>query len=110
MKKIVSKIHKIVISIMVAIFSGTSKILAVSIPRVQVLYGPAPAVESSKPSIISILWIILKIVLIPMALLIGLIVYWEKSKSSKKKKILISIVSIIITAILVFVIEKILIR
>ena len=110
MKKNVSKIHKIIISIMVAIVTIPSKILAASLPIAQALYAPAPPVESPKVSMISRAWIILKIFLIPMALLIGLIVYWKKSKSSKKKKILISIVSIIITAILLFAIEKILIR
>ena len=46
MKKNVSKIHKIIISIMVAIVTIPSKILAASLPIAQALYAPAPPVES----------------------------------------------------------------
>ena len=102
MKKNVSKIHKIIISIMVAIVTIPSKIFATSLPIVQPLYAPAPPVESSKASMISRAWIILKNGLIPISLLIGFIVYFKKSKSSKKKKMLILVGIIVITVIVLF--------
>ena len=53
------------------------------------------------------IWRVARTFIIPIALLIGLIVYFKKSKSSIKKKILVTIVSVAITVILYFVVNKI---
>lgn len=110
MKKFISKVKKVIVAIVLAIISFPNKIFAAMIPNeeifppdnVQYLYGPPPV------SLYGVARrIIARTFIIPIALLIGLIIYLKKSKSSKKKKILVTIGIIAITAILYFVIIKI---
>ena len=111
MKGFVSKIKKIIFSIAVAIISFPSKIFAAIDPSaIQDLYGPPPTSTLYgvyRPSPVTIIWRIARTFIIPIALLIGLIVYFKKSKSSKKKKIFVSIGVIILTVLVVFTINAI---
>lgn len=110
MKKIISRINKIVISIVVAIISFPSKIFAAIDPSaIQDLYGPPPVAlyGVARPSTVTIIWRIARTFVIPIALLIGIIVYFKKSKSSKKKKVLVTLGIIVLTALIYFIINKI---
>ena len=112
MKRLVSKIKKIVISIITAIMYFPNKIFAVGNPieiRPDILYGVPQDLYGvpSSPQPIPIIWRVARTFIIPIALLIGLMIYFKKSKSSTKKKILVTIGIIAITAILYFVVNKI---
>lgn len=112
MKKFISKVKKVIVVIVLAIISFPNKIFATINPSVldiQDLYGPPPVslYGVARPSTVTIIWRIARTFIIPIALLIGLIIYFKKSKSSKKKKILVTIGIIAITAILYFVVNKI---
>lgn len=111
--KYILKVKKIIIAIILTIISFPNKIYAAINPSeldVKAAYGPPP-VESlygvAKPSVPITIWRISRTLIIPIALLIGFIIYFKKSKSSKKKKILVTIGIIAIFAILYFVINKI---
>lgn len=112
MKKFILKVKKVIFAITLAIISFPNKIFAISINTfdIQYLYGPPPVSSLygvTRPSTVTIIWKLARTFIIPIALLIGLLIYFKKSKSSKKKKILVTIVIISITAILYFVINKI---
>ena len=96
MKNFISKIKKVATSVGLAIITIPNKIFAVmSDYRVeQDLYGP-PEPENTIRSFLDIL----KLLIIPIAFLIGIIVYFKKSKSSLKKKIIVTICAIAIIAI-----------
>ena len=112
MKRFISKVKKVIVAIVLAIISFPNKIFAAINPSaldIQDLYGPPPVslYGVARPSTVTIIWRIARIFIIPIALLIGLIIYFKKSKSSKKKKILVTIGIISITVILYFVVNKI---
>lgn len=90
-----------------AIISFPYKIFAIG-TLTQELYGSLPVslYGDTRPSTVNIIWRLAKTFIIPIALLIGLIIYLKKSKSSKRKKILVVIGIICITAILYIVINK----
>ena len=101
--KIVERIKKGLTGIGTFLLTIPAKVFAMEIiesPPVA-LYG-VPS-----PRVVDIIWTIAKFFIIPIALLIGLIIYFKKSTSSTKKKVLITIGIITITAILYFVINKI---
>ena len=99
--KIVERIKKGLTGIGAFLLTIPAKVFAIEIDPPAALYG-VPS-----PRVVDIIWTIAKFFIIPIALLIGLIIYFKKSKSSKKKKILVTIGIIAITAILYFVINKI---
>lgn len=111
MKKFISKVKKVIVAIVLAIISFPNKIFAALDPyAIQDLYGPPPVATLygiERPNTLTIIWRIARTFIIPIALLIGLIIYFKKSKSSTKKKILVTIGIIVITAILYFVVNKI---
>jgi len=110
MKKIISKIYKVMVSIAIAIISFPSKIFAALDPSaIQDLYGPPPVAlyGVARPSTVTIIWRIARTFVIPIALLIGIIVYFKKSKSSTKKKILVTLGIVALTALIYFIINKI---
>ena len=112
MKKIILKTKKVIISIVLTIISFPNKIFAAINPSaldIQDLYGPPTDILYGvpRPSTVTIIWRIARTFIIPIALLIGLIIYLKKSKGSKKKKILVTIGIISITAMLYFVVNKI---
>lgn len=71
---------------------------------IQALYGPPQELNSTQSNG---LWNILKVIIIPIILIIGLIIYFRKSKGTFKKKILISLIIIIFTLLIVFILNKI---
>ena len=98
------KIKNLLISIGITIISFPNKIFAVVDP--QPLYAPTPVTISGKAP--ERIWLIMiRILIIPIALLIGTTVYLKKSKSSKKKKVMVSIGMIIFAILLCFAMSKI---
>lgn len=112
------KIKKVLMSISLFFIGITTKVLAEAdseistmygVPKDQVLYGPPrndyidpdriPGVDPDNASVLLNAWNIVAKFFIPFILLIGLIVYFKKSKSSFKKKIIVSIVLILVTLI-----------
>ena len=109
MKNFISKIKKVATSVGLAIISIPNKIFAVMSDHraEQDLYGPPPF-EITTPALygppepentIRNFLNIFRWVIIPIAFLIGIIVYFKKSKSSLKKKIIVTICAIAIIAI-----------
>ena len=101
MKKFISKIKKVVVMAMGVIIALPGKIFAAMVPenfinKYQTLYG----VRNPVSLIIEVIWNIARITIIPIAVLIGLIVYFKKNKSSTKKKVLVTILTIGIVAII----------
>ena len=98
--KILQKIKKVFASIGAFFIGVTSKVFAsyLDLGASQLLYGvvrPEPEPEPLKELSMSI-WNIFKFFIIPIALIIGLIIYFKKSKSSTKKKVIIMISAILI--------------
>ena len=104
--KLVERIKKGLIGLGAFLLTIPTKVFAVDYAAAAAMYG-IPAPEPVKNNFINSVWNVCRIFIIPIALLIGIIIYLKKSKSSKKKKILVTIGIIAITAILYFVINKI---
>ena len=107
MRKIWSKIRKIFINIGLALFTFGTKVMALN-PKTDILYGipePGPlyGVEPVKPeqTFFEKALPILKTVFLPLIFVIGLIVYWKKSKAEKKDKIYV-IVEILILGVIIY--------
>ncbi len=97
--KMFEKLKKGLIGIGIFLLSIPTKVFAAIDNRhdIQPLYGV------TEPDPLEEIWNIGKIFIIPVALLIGLIIYLKKSKGSKKKKILVTIEIIFIIVIIFFV-------
>ena len=106
MKKFISKTKRVIGSIVLAIISFPNKILAVINP-IDIESEPGPKFGIPiQITVMATVWKIARNFIIPIALLIGLIVYFKKSKSSKKKKVLVTIGIIAITVILYLIVDK----
>ena len=107
MKKILKRIKRNSLVTGVLIVSMYSKVRAEVLPEREILkgLGNTPATYAPpRPSKLSILGGMLKIIIIPLAILIGLVIYYRKRKNDKYKnflKILIGIISIIIVVLLI---------
>lgn len=102
--KLVEKIKKGLIGMGIFILTIPTKVFAkvvVPNPGIQTDYG----VRTPNP--IFMIWDIARIFLIPITLLIGLIIYFKKSKSNTKKRVLVIIGIIVITVIVYFVVNNI---
>ena len=91
MSKVWSKIRKIFSSIGIALFAFGTKVNAFKpvyniTPSEYGVFNP-----KSEPSFWEKTLPIIRFVLIPLLLVIGLIVYWKKSKAEKKMKIYITV-------------------
>lgn len=103
--KIIERLKKGLTGIGTFLLTIPTKVFAAQdVEAMQDLYGPPP---SANQSILTNIEKIAKICIIPIALLIGLIVYFKKSNSSKKTKILVTIGTICIAVILFLVINDI---
>lgn len=100
MKKVLKKIRNVCISIGVFLFSSINKVFALDIdPKFAepTLYGsPKQFMEpelygSPKAMDVPVIWKILRGFIIPAILIIGIIVYFKKSKSTISKKILFAL-------------------
>lgn len=96
-KRIMTLVLLTIISFSRKVFADTIKLLEEEKNSITPLYGvPNPTHEL-------IIWRLAKGVIIPIALVIGMIIYLKKSKSGKKKKIIISLIVIAITVLVYFV-------
>ena len=85
------------------VFLLTIPAIAFAIDRTPILYGmPAP---NPKPTILKNILDICRIAVIPLALIIGIVIYLKKSRSGKKRKIITVLIIIGIVMILYFVIN-----
>lgn len=100
MKKFKERILKILSGIGIAIFTFITDVNALTplygIPEPK-LYG---VVKPEEPSFWEKILPIIKIVFIPLILIIGLIIYWRKSKATKKNKIYLTTGIIILVAVI----------
>ena len=97
--KIIKKIKKVIVSATMAIMLLHKKIFVTAIdpssftalygpPNEQILYGVRSPISS--------IWNIAKIFIIPLALIIGFIIYFKKSKHSTKRKMITMIIVLLI--------------
>lgn len=96
--KLVERIKKGLIGLGAFFLTIPTKVFAVDYMYITPVYG-IPDPEPVK------IWNVCRIFIIPIALLIGIIIYLKKSKSSKKRKIITVLITIGIVAILYFVIN-----
>lgn len=104
--KILDKIKKGLIGILAFVLTIPTKVFSAIAeePFIRpVLYGPPK--EPPKPSLIEIIWNIARNFIFPIVLLIGIIIYLKKSKSSKKRKIITVFVTISIVVILCLIVN-----
>ena len=102
MKKFISKIKKVVVLIIGTTIALPSKIYAVFDDSISALYG-----VYEPPNPLEEFWKIARFFIIPIILLIGIIVYLTKKKTSTRNKVLIILAFIIIMAILYCIINAI---
>ena len=102
MKKFISKIKKVIVLIIGVIIALPSKIYAVFDDQITSLYG-----VYDPPSPLEEFWKIARYFIIPIILLIGIIVYLTKKKTSTRNKVLIILAFIIVIAIIYCIINAI---
>ena len=102
--KLVERIKKGLIGLGTFLLTIPTKVLAVDYMAIAPMYGISDP-EPVKNNFINSVWNVCRIFIIPIALLIGIIIYLKKSKSSKKRKIITVLITIGIVAILYFVIN-----
>lgn len=106
MKKIINKIRNIFITVGVVLLAGTTKVFGVrtateyGIPATPDLYGVEKPVKLTNKAINLIK--ILKLFIIPIAFIIGSIIYLKKSKTSKKRKIITLIIALVLVVAIYF--------
>ncbi len=95
--KRMKKVKKMIMSVAIAIMLLLGKTVQAITPDItdlpDMLYGPPQTVSGT-------VWRISKIFVIPLALIIGFIIYFKKSKSTTTQKIL----TIIIVILLIFIV------
>ena len=104
--KIVERIKKGLIGIGAFLLTIPTKVVATAgfTPELYGIPGPGPELES-KSIILKNILNILKIAVIPLILIIGIVIYLKKSRSSKKRKIITVLIIIGFVMILYFVIN-----
>lgn len=104
--KIVERIKKGLIGIGAFLLTIPTKVVAIAdfTPELYGIPEPGPELES-KSIILKNILNILKIAVIPLILIIGIVIYLKKSRSSKKRKIITVLIIIGIVMILYFVIN-----
>ena len=95
MEKIKDVIKKIAVTILLFFTTVYTKVLAYERIMPQPLYGVDPPEAETEPIIVSA-WKILRWTLIPIAFIIGAIIYFKKSKSSTTKKVIIILIALVI--------------
>ena len=111
MKKVINLVKKIFLIVGTFLISVYTKVFAMEI---QTLYG-SPIMEPDlygvpRPNEIPMLWKIARGFIVPLAFIIGIIIYFKKSSSSKAKKIIITFVALIIVVLVCFGINYIITR
>lgn len=103
--KIISKIKNVLISAGIAIMILPRKVFGALTVGNQTAYGVENLYEPSD-TVVTI-WKICKYFLIPLMIIIGIIIYWKKSKVETKKKVIGIIIAILLVIALGSIIEKI---
>lgn len=106
MKKIINRLKKIFIMIETFCLSIYTKVFAIA-PNTLIEIDAVALYGVAKPSPTKMILKITKIFIIPIALIVGLLIYFKKSKSSKKKKLLVTLGVVAITAMLYWIVSKI---
>ena len=101
MKNVLKKFKKVIIGIIVGVITLPNKIFATDAEDV-FQYASLYGVPKASDKLIYI-YNIIRVIIMPVAILIGLIIYFKKSKSTKKKKIIITICAIAIAVIVFYV-------
>lgn len=102
--KLVERIKKGLIALGAFLLTIPTKVFAVDYMDSQPMYGIREP-EPEKNILNTSIWNVCRIFIIPVALLIGIIIYLKKSKSSKKRKIITVLITIGVVAILYLVIN-----
>lgn len=97
--KIVERIEKGLIGIGAFLLTIPTKVFAIDYMDIQPMYGIQEP-EPVRSNLVNSIWNICRMFIIPIALLIGIIIYLKKSKSSKKRKIITVLITISIVVIL----------
>ena len=106
--KLIKKVKSSIVGIIGFLLILPTRIFAAGVDIEQTLYGVKEPESSSKFEYIKVIWNILKILVIPLTLIIGLAAYYNRSKKSKKEKIIIMIGIIVITVLVCLLINAIL--
>jgi len=96
MKKIVSGLKKIGVMGGVFLSSLYTKVLAAEMDMIEILYGPPDLYETP------LFWKIMKKLIIPIAFIIGAIVYFKKSSSSNVRKVITILIALAIVVLAYF--------
>ena len=109
--KVIERVKKWLIGMGVFLLTIPTRVFATAPLLEEVLYMPPSSVKDKEPikePILSKVLNVYRIAIIPLVLIIGIIIYLKKSKSSMKKKIMVIIGLIAITTIFYIAIDKIL--
>lgn len=105
--KILSKLKSVIVGVGIGILTFANKVFAIS-PDMIIDPGMIEtAYGIPRPSPIRMIIRIAKTFIIPIAVIVGLLIYFKKSKSSKKKKLLVTLGVVAITAMLYWIVGKI---
>ena len=101
MKRIMNFLKKIFIMIGAFFSFVYTKVLAFEMQLTEVLYGPPPqdlygVPQPSKISEIPMIWKIARGLIIPVAFIIGAIIYLKKSSNSKLRKFITLLITLIL--------------
>lgn len=111
MKKVINLVKKIFLIVGTFLISVYTKVFAMR--SIQPLYGIPMEPDLygvPRPNEIPILWKIARGFIVPLAFIIGIIIYFKKSSSSKAKKIITTFVALIIVVLVCFGINYIITR
>ena len=101
MKKILKKMYKSLMTFGILLISIKNKVLALT-PAYGVDYTPPPAYAPNPNHGVDYIKIV-SFIAIPIFWIIGIIMYWKKSKEEKKEKIKLLIIVNIIIIILILI-------
>lgn len=104
--KILSKLKSVIVGAGIGILTFANKVFAIS-PMNMIELDTVTLYGVAKPNPVKVIFKIARVFVIPVALIVGLLIYFKKSKSSKNKKLLVTLGIIAITAILYFIVNKI---
>lgn len=97
--KLIKKIKKCIIGIGVFFLTFYHKVLGTEVMQ------PDYGVPISGKEWFLIIWSVINIIIVPIVLLLGLVTYFKKSKSSTKKKIIISILAVTLAISMIFIVR-----
>ena len=87
------------VGIIAGLIALKSKVFAAPMITMPILYGPP------RPSILEIGLNIFRGIIAPIVFIIGMVIYWQDSKSSKKKKFITTLICLLLLVVIYYVIE-----